>query len=240
MSINKIKVHMFLLLLFLCFLPYNRTVQAASTTEVNSSTLNQLPDQSNVSVNKAWTITFTGPITWNQIDGINIQNASTFIPINVNKISNNSLSITPVIFYEANSKYTLKIFLKNGRKYSLDFTTEAMNTAVNSRPRILGVQYRDDGNIYVKFDKAIDKETAFITSNWELNGEKISNLGFKTSDFDISSDNTTVELKNLKRYIDVGSNIISIHSGIKDSYGNSVESDTIKSFEYIPYNIATP
>lgn len=241
MRLSKIKFHLFLLFLFLCLLStFNRTAHAASVTEATSAISTQLPAQSNVSINKSWTITFTGQITWNQIDGINIQNDSTFIPIKVNKMSSTSLSITPIIFYQADSKYTLKMFLRNGRKYSLDFTTEPITTTLNSKPRVLGVQYRDDGNIYVKFDKAIDKETAFVTSNWELNGDKISNLGFKTSDFDISSDNTTVELKNLKRYIDMGSNILSIHSGIKDTYGNSIESETITSFEYIPYDIVTP
>lgn len=215
-------------------------IQTQNTVKMSSDEINQLPSQNNVSINKPWTITFNKPITWNNIDGISVQKGSTFAPIEVNKITNTTLSITPTIFYDANSKYNLKVFLNDGSKYSLDFTTEDVPATTNSSPRVLSVKSTDTGTIYVKFDKVMDKKTAFITSNWELNGYKLCNLGFKESDFDISADGSTIELKNLNRYIDVGSNILYIHSNITDTYGNSVKPNTRATFEYLIAGTAQP
>lgn len=233
MKLIKSKVYLFMCAVFLCFLSiFSSPVYAESTVMVASDDVHQLPAQNNISVNKSWTITFNGAITWNKIDGISVQKNSDFVPIEVNKITSTTISITPTIFYEANTKYTLKIFLTNGSKYSLDFTTEPVLTTQNSNPRVLAVKATDDGTIYVKFDKAIDKKTAFITSNWELNGYALGNIGFKEGDFYISNDGTIIQLKNLLKYIDLGSNTLYIHPNIKDTYGNAIKASTIASFEY--------
>ncbi|MCH5138399.1 hypothetical protein JMF89_14475 [Clostridiaceae bacterium UIB06] len=133
MKLAKSRVYLFLFIFFLCFSStFRMPVYAASTVVVPSSDVSQLPAQSNISLNKAWTITFTEEITWNKIEGISIQKDSSFVPITVNKLTSTTLSITPAIFYEANSKYTLKVFLTNGKKYSLDFTTEPIATTKDS------------------------------------------------------------------------------------------------------------
>lgn len=89
-----------------------------------SDSFRQLPSKSNVSLNKTWTVTFTSDVTMDKVDGVLVQKGSDFVPVNISITGSNKMSVKPVNPYAPNSKYSLKIFLSNGKKCNMDFTTE--------------------------------------------------------------------------------------------------------------------
>ncbi|WP_411681877.1 Ig-like domain-containing protein [Clostridium thailandense] len=228
MKIIKNRVYLFLCAFLLCFCSLtNVKVQASSTTD-NGNKFVQLPSQSDVSLNKKWTINFNSQATTDKIDAVVIQKDSQFIPVTVD-MSDKSITVQPVNPYSENSQYTLKLFLSNGKKYSLSFTTEKIS---GTNPKVSSVQLDTMGNIYVNFDRPMSQQSAFVSSKWEINGRSLSDMGFKESDFGIKNNNMTIILNNLKSYFTVGTNVLYIDSSVVDTYGNGVEKDTRVSFEY--------
>lgn len=118
------------------------TVSAAQTIQFNNSrnkilmssasSFTQLPAKNNVKLDKAWTITFSNDIDMNKIDGILVQKDSDFVPVTIAVSGKNTISVKPTNSYVPNSKYILKVFLNNGTKYSMDFTTEDAYKTVDS------------------------------------------------------------------------------------------------------------
>jgi len=90
----------------------------------NSSNWEYFPVEKNVPLNKAWTVVFSKEFTIDEIDGIVIQKDDKFIPVEIELSGNDRVTVKPVYSYEPNSKYTLKIFLNNSKRYSKDFYTE--------------------------------------------------------------------------------------------------------------------
>lgn len=78
-----------------------------------------------VVLNKEWRITFSGIATANKIDAIVIEEND--IPLSVNVEYTNPRSdivkVKAIENFKENQKYVLKIFLTNGKKYKMDFTT---------------------------------------------------------------------------------------------------------------------
>lgn len=227
----KNKNYLFLCAFLLSFCLFTSIkVQASSAVGNSNNSYIELPAQYNVSLNKKWTITFTSQVKMDKIDGVVIQKDSQFIPVTVDISDTKSITVQPVNPYSENSKYTLKLFLSNGKKYSLDFTTEKVS---DSSPKVLEVTVSNNGSIAVTFDRAMNQQSAFVASKWEINGRALSDMDFKESDFGIDNNNTTILLKNLKNYMQVGTNTLYIHSNILDVYGNRVDEDSRLNFEYV-------
>lgn len=84
-----------------------------------------------VPLNKEWTIEFNQNASYDKIDGIVISKDNTFIPALIKIENNNIIKVNPVKPYEANSEYTLKIFLANNKKYFMNFHTTKLDDCNN-------------------------------------------------------------------------------------------------------------
>lgn len=224
---NKVYLVMFTLLLCLAF-PLGISVQASGTTATSSSDYTQLPDQSDVSLNEAMTVTFPNDVTTNEFEGAVIQKGSQFIPVAVTVVDSKSISVKPVNSYDENSQYTLKAFFSSNKKYSLSFTT---GKATYSRPTVVSITAVDEETIKVKFDRAMDPNTLCVASNWELNSQKLSDIGLTQNDFTVNGDNNIVTINNLKGHIDAGSNTLYISPNVKDITGINIDEDTRLQFD---------
>ncbi|MFL0248832.1 PPC domain-containing protein [Clostridium neuense] len=96
----------------------------SKTLMASPSSFIELPSKNNVKLDKIWTITFSTDISTDKIEGILVQQDSDFVPVSIAVSGKNTISVKPTSSYAPNSKYTLKIFLSNGSKYSMSFTTE--------------------------------------------------------------------------------------------------------------------
>lgn len=103
---------------------HNKVSNKLLMSSALSDSFRQLPSKSNVSLDKTWTVTFTSDVTMDKVEGVLVQKDSDFVPVNIAISGQNKMSIKPVNPYAANSKYSLKLFLSNGKKCNMDFTTE--------------------------------------------------------------------------------------------------------------------
>lgn len=208
---------------------YNKINVQALAAFSNSGSFNQLTSKDNVSLDRAWTITFNDQVTMDKIDGIVIQKGSQFIPVNITINDNQSITIKPVNPYEKASKYSLKIFLSNGKKHSMDFTTEG-SVITTGDPKVKSVEV-SGREVQITFDRSMDVETAKDLSNYEINGKGMDTVAGTYANID--NNNTVVKLENISDgLITVGSNVLYIKNRVKDAYGNKVADDTRLSFEY--------
>lgn len=209
---------------------YNKINVQALAAFSNSGSFNQLTSKDNVSLDRAWTITFNDQVTMDKIDGIVIQKGSQFIPVTITINDNQSITIKPVNPYEKASKYSLKIFLSNGKKHSMDFTTEG-SVVTTGDPKIKSVEV-SGREVQITFDRSMDVETAKDLSNYEINGKGMDTIAGAYANID--DNNTIVKLENISDgLITVGSNVLYIKNKVKDAYGNKVADDTRLSFEYV-------
>ncbi len=94
-------------------------VKLGSTSE----TIQQLEKAENMSLNKAWTISFTGAPTSDNVYSMTIQKGNEYIPVKIELDKGNKATVTPVNNYEPSSNYVVKIVLNNGKRYEKPFTT---------------------------------------------------------------------------------------------------------------------
>jgi len=88
-----------------------------------------LPAKSDVHLNKDWTISFNRSFTINDIDGIVIEGEGLFLPVKVRLFPTaKQVNITPQESYLPSEKYTVKVFLNNGKRYKMDFITNDIPT----------------------------------------------------------------------------------------------------------------
>lgn len=94
-----------------------------------------MPEKLDIPLDKEWTVTFTSNATFDKIDGIVIEHNAEFIPTEIKVDSDKKVCIKPISNYEANSKYVMRIFLSNGKRYYMNFTTStssSTNTNTNT------------------------------------------------------------------------------------------------------------
>lgn len=148
----------------------NKANVQALAALTSSSSFNQLTPKDNVSLDRTWTIKFNSDVTMDKIEGIVIQKDTQFIPVVINKISNDSITVKPVNSYEKGSKYSLKLFLSNGKKHNMDFTTEGSaseNVGVNSIVDVNLNQFK------VVFNNKVDVDSAENVANYKIDGSAL-------------------------------------------------------------------
>ena len=116
-----------LTLVFCMFLLGDITVHASDDGQWR-----MMPEKFNVPLNKPWTVVFTQDVTPDKIDGIAVFNEQTnmYIPTNIELfLSSNKkqVKITPVNNYDSNTKYSLRLFLNNGKRIKMYFNTQNLN-----------------------------------------------------------------------------------------------------------------
>lgn len=89
----------------------------------------------NVPLQKSWTVTFSQTVDYSKVDGAVIEINNKYIPVEVDITGRKTMTITPVHHYEPNKTYTLKVFLNNGKRYKMTFTTtNDLNTLIEKLP----------------------------------------------------------------------------------------------------------
>ncbi|MCD2348827.1 MULTISPECIES: Ig-like domain-containing protein [Clostridium] len=151
----------FIMFLLVVNIPF--TSVKATTTNNNWITLDEV---SNVSINKEFVVTFSGEVQNDKIDGIVIEKDNTYIPVEIKKLDTNKIKITPVNNYDFNSRYCIKIFLSNGKKYCKYFNTVS-STVSNQTENLLNktntcaslkegdkypIELSEDGKINITFN----------------------------------------------------------------------------------------
>lgn len=86
--------------------------------------------KSNVPLNHEWTITFSDVAKKTKVEAITIEHKGQNIAVYEPTYTNNIAKVKPRQRYLAGQAYTVKVMLKNGKKYKLDFTTTKDNTDI--------------------------------------------------------------------------------------------------------------
>lgn len=107
------------------------TIQTFSTNNFEWETF---PSKSNVPLDKMWTVEFSRSFNIKEVDAAVIEHGNQFIPVTITKTASNKLAISPRDGFAGNTNYTLKIFLSNGKRYKMDFTTRASNRKADFEP----------------------------------------------------------------------------------------------------------
>lgn len=101
-------------------------INSLSTLSTTSSKWETLPEKSNISLNKDWTIAVSRTFTIDDIDGIVIEKDGAFIPIRIRLFPTaKEIKVTPQESYLPSTKYSLRVFLNNGKRYEMYFNTNA-------------------------------------------------------------------------------------------------------------------
>lgn len=155
----------------------------------SSSQWEYFPGKTNVPLTKPWTITFSRDFALDEIDGIVIEKNNEFIPVKIRIIGTDEIIVEPVKAYEKNTKYTLKIFLNNLNRYSMDFYTVEEGEVDNGDFEI--INWKDKIDIY----NGIMDLASINLREEDLLGFDIIKEG-KRTDIDFSIDGTKVIFKN--------------------------------------------
>ncbi|MFZ5822878.1 MAG: hypothetical protein ACOY94_00835 [Bacillota bacterium] len=116
----RTRMTMLLIVSLLLWFPSFSPAQAASGwTDLETSR--------DVSINKTWVVPLPQGVTWAQVDGAVVHRGDEFVPVLV-QLFEGQVVISPVKPYEKNSRYTLRIFLSDGRRLRKEFTTETYPT----------------------------------------------------------------------------------------------------------------
>lgn len=126
--------------------PSEASANPITTTQTNTSQWTNLGSHKNVDLNKVWTISFSNTVSFNKIDAIVVKSGNTFVPVKLEKNAQNQLQVLPLMGYVGNTTYEMNIFLSNGLKYKMNFTTKdaARNADIEPNNNYLNAQ-----NIYV-------------------------------------------------------------------------------------------
>ncbi len=91
---------------------------------IQSNRWNILSPKDDVALDKEWTVKFNQTFSAKDIDGMVIEKNDVFIPVRIELLNDQKQAIvTPVDDYEPNESYSLRIFLNNGNRYKMNFTT---------------------------------------------------------------------------------------------------------------------
>ncbi|RMC92358.1 cell wall-binding repeat-containing protein [Clostridium autoethanogenum] len=109
---------------------------------------------------------------------------------------------------------------------SKDFKVES----VSGTPQVESVTTNNAGVIYIKYDRAMDTQTALESSNYKINGDTVD-VDDSYVTFDSGSGDSIVKIKNVGSMLDQGTNTILVTNDVEDTFGNTV-SQTSKTLYY--------
>ena len=87
------------------------------------SKLITLGKHENVELSKTWTINFTKTATANNVQAVAIVYNDQLIPVTISGLKTKQLKVKATYQYPANATLQLRVYLKNGRWYTVDFMT---------------------------------------------------------------------------------------------------------------------
>ncbi|MCH4199695.1 MAG: cell wall-binding repeat-containing protein [Clostridium tyrobutyricum] len=109
---------------------------------------------------------------------------------------------------------------------SKSFTVES----VSGKPQVESVTTNNAGTIYIKYNRAMDQETALEPGNYKINGDTV-NVDSSYVTFDSGSGDSVVKIKNVGSMLNQGTNTILVKNNIEDTFQNSI-SQTSMSLYY--------
>lgn len=109
---------------------------------------------------------------------------------------------------------------------SKSFTVES----VSGKPQVESVTTNNAGTIYIKYNRAMDQETALEPGNYKINGNTV-NVDSSYVTFDSGSGDSVVKIKNVGSMLNQGTNTILVKNNIEDTFQNSI-SQTSMSLYY--------
>ncbi len=109
---------------------------------------------------------------------------------------------------------------------SKSFTVES----VSGKPQVESVTTNNAGTIYIKYNRAMDQETALEPGNYKINGDNV-NVDSSYVTFDSGSGDSVVKIKNVGSMLDQGTNTILVKNAVEDTFQNSI-SQTSMSLYY--------
>lgn len=105
----------------------------------------EFDEKYDVPLNKEWTITFSGEVTHDKIDGMVIEIDKKFIPVEIELSGSNTATVKSVKPFEEGKRYTMKVFLNNGKRYKMYFNTITTEKEPDiDRPGVVTHQYKDN------------------------------------------------------------------------------------------------
>ncbi len=142
----------------------NQSIQESIYKEINAeivtgsfSEWTSFASQTNVSLDKKWTITFSKEFNYSSIASVSIVKGNEFIPVRISKASDDKLVVFPTDKFSGNSNYSLRIVLNNGKKYKKDFTTKNENRPADLEPNsspisasVININEKITGKLTVK------------------------------------------------------------------------------------------
>lgn len=101
---------------------------------------------------------------------------------------------------------------------------------VTTKPEIKNIEATADGKLKIDFDRPMDTETAVKGEYFKINNNKVSEIsGAKVK---LKKDDTRIQIEGVSTGFEKNSNVLSITEDVKDAYGNKIEKDTRKSFDF--------
>ncbi|MEY8000439.1 cell wall-binding repeat-containing protein [Clostridium sp. Mt-5] len=100
---------------------------------------------------------------------------------------------------------------------SKDFTVES----VSGSPQVESVTTNNAGTIYIKYNRAMDTDTALEPSNYEINGTTVS-VDSSYVTFDSGSGDSVVKIKNVGSMLNQGTNTVLVKSNVADTFENTI------------------
>ncbi|OBR89845.1 N-acetylmuramoyl-L-alanine amidase LytC precursor [Clostridium ragsdalei P11] len=119
--------------------------------------------------------------------------------------------------------------LEDAAGFPIAETTQNFNVdTLTGAPVINGISAKDDGTVYIDFDRPMDNATATTKSKFKINDKAVSTLS--GASIDLKKDDTQVKISGINSLLNKNSNNLYIDNTVKDAYGNKVADDTYKSF----------
>ncbi|CAB1262557.1 N-acetylmuramoyl-L-alanine amidase LytC [Clostridiaceae bacterium BL-3] len=100
---------------------------------------------------------------------------------------------------------------------SKGFTVES----VSGSPKVESVTTNNAGTIYIKYNRAMDTDTALEPSNYKINGDTVD-VDSSYVTFDSGSGDSIVKIKNIGSMMNQGTNTILIKDNIEDTFQNTI------------------
>ncbi|MCH3965031.1 MAG: cell wall-binding repeat-containing protein [Clostridium sp.] len=100
---------------------------------------------------------------------------------------------------------------------SKNFTVESVYGA----PKVESVTSDNAGTIYIKYNRAMDQETALDPDNYEINGDDVD-VDESYVTFEPGSGDSTVRIKNVGDMLEQGTNTVLVKDDVQDTFYNTI------------------
>lgn len=110
----------------------------------------------------------------------------------------------------------------NAAGFPLMNTSKSFTVAsVSGNPEVQSVTSDNVDTVYIKYNRAMDKDTALEPTNYKINGVTV-NVDSSYVTFDKGSEDTIVKIRKVEGMLQSGENTVTISSNVEDTYANCI------------------